>query len=159
MSYNTFGMSSSPRVTVTVRCVWAKNNMSIQSGCRPGTRENLQEKHSVTQQHVDSDTHRNAHFSESLGSKLYITTQNKQQICASMCLMKLSPAFRVSLWRSWKMAWKVTHTFWAEARCAFNKSQPLMRRLEMGDMYYTLCLVFLADTRCLGACVIAHLNL
>lgn len=40
----TFGTSSSPRVTVTVRWAWAKNNMSIQSGCSPGTRENLQKK-------------------------------------------------------------------------------------------------------------------
>lgn len=40
----TFGMSSRQRVTVTVRWVWAKNNMSIQSGCSPGTTENLQKK-------------------------------------------------------------------------------------------------------------------
>lgn len=43
--YFTFGTSSRPRVTVTVRCVWAKNNMSIQSGWSPGTAENLQNRH------------------------------------------------------------------------------------------------------------------
>lgn len=41
-------MSSRPRVTVTVRWVWAKNNMSIQSGWSPGTRENLQRRETST---------------------------------------------------------------------------------------------------------------
>lgn len=38
----TFGTSRSPKVTVTVRCVWAKTSMSIQSGCHRGARVNLQ---------------------------------------------------------------------------------------------------------------------
>lgn len=41
----TFGTSSRPRLTVTVRWVWAKNKMSIQSGWSPGTVENLQSRH------------------------------------------------------------------------------------------------------------------
>ena len=37
----TLGTNIRPSVTVTVRCVWTKNNVSIQSGCSPEARENL----------------------------------------------------------------------------------------------------------------------
>lgn len=37
----TFGMSSSPSVTVTVKCVWVKNSSSIQSGWSSWTKVNL----------------------------------------------------------------------------------------------------------------------
>lgn len=37
----TFGMSSRPSVTVTVKCVWVKNSNSIQSGWSSGARVNL----------------------------------------------------------------------------------------------------------------------
>lgn len=40
----TFGMSRSPKVTVTVRCVCAKNNINIQSGCSSWVRVNLKKK-------------------------------------------------------------------------------------------------------------------
>lgn len=39
----TFGMSSSPNVTVTVKCVWVKNSSSIQSGWSSWTKVNLSE--------------------------------------------------------------------------------------------------------------------